>query len=187
MTQEKFRWIKEAFCSPYSPSSPPYSYLSNTSLSKVFRCLRNLLPHPKKNFKTLQKITKTSSSSSSSSSSSLFNTSVSNIFQQRTWLFNRLGSAPKTKLQNTSKWQRNTSFFSSSSFFFPFKLFSFKRFSNRELRCLRDLLPHQKENSKHCQNSFLTQTSKHWCSTPPTSSSSTTSGLNLKQTTLSEH
>ncbi len=148
-----------------------------------FSLLKKLASAPEKNFKTLQKLTK---------KHFLllllllllrpFLTLLFQIiFQERIWLFNRLGSAPKTKLQNTSKSQRNT--FS----FFPFKVFSFKRFSNRELRCLRDLLPHQKQNSKHCQNSFLTQTSKHWCSTPPTSSSSTTSGLNLKQTTLSEH
>jgi hypothetical protein len=100
----KIRWIKEALCSPYSPSSPPYSYLSNTSLSKDFRCLRNLLPHTKKHFKTLQKIKKKHFLLLLLLLLRPFLTLLFQIiFQQRTWLFNRLGSAPKTKLQNTSK------------------------------------------------------------------------------------
>jgi hypothetical protein len=99
----KIRWIKEALCSPYSPSSPPYSPLSKTSLSNDFRCLRNLLPHPQKNFKTLQKITKKHFLLLLILLLLLllrpFLTLLFQIiFQQRTWLFNRLGSAPKTKI-----------------------------------------------------------------------------------------
>jgi hypothetical protein len=95
------RWIKEAFCSPYSPSSPPYSSLSNTSLSNDFRCLRNLLRHPKNNFKALQKIRKKHFLLLLLLLLLLrpFLTLLFQIiFQQRTWLFNRLGSAPKTKI-----------------------------------------------------------------------------------------
>jgi hypothetical protein len=126
----------------FSPLFLPFKHFS----FKRFSLLKKLLPRPKKNFKTLQKITK---------KHFLlllllrpFLTLLFQIiFQQRTWLFNRLGSAPKTKLQNTSKWQRNT-------FFFPFKLFSFKRFSNRELRCLRDCFRTKKKIPNTAKTAF---------------------------------